>query len=64
VEWTVIRNVVKRKRHLSRSGPDVFQLPRLENGTKHIWDTDPFSEILNVADAFQKCKNKINRSSH
>ena len=46
----------------SRSGPNVIQLPRLENGTTHIWDTGPFHIILNVADTFQKCKN-INRSS-
>jgi len=47
----------KCKRRLIHSGPNEFQLSKLENGTTHIWDTGSFCEILNVAHTFQKCRN-------
>jgi len=54
-------NVVQmQKRHLIRSGANVIQLPKLENGTTKNLRYGfflPDDRFLNAADKFQECKN-------
>jgi len=39
-------NVVQmEKRHLTRNGTNVIKLPKLENGTTHIWHTGSFCRV-------------------